>query len=246
LIDSHCHLDDARFESDLSAVVVRAQLQGIHRFIIAGVHPRRWHDQQQIQQQYVGVFNAFGIHPWFADAYQDADMQTLETLLPHAIGIGECGLDFTPNRPDQALQIVCFEQHIHLALETKLPLIMHQVQANDAMLAMLKPYPSLRGVLHGFSGSLEQAEAFVRLGFCIGIGTRVLNPHAKKLQRLAQHLPLGVILLESDAPDGLPKGERNEPANIRKVSQYLANLRNQHENTIVARCSQNTEELFHL
>lgn len=254
MIDSHCHLDDARFvakgstaaSDGLTAVLARARKVGVQHFIIAGVHPRQWHDQQDIQQQHEGVFNAFGVHPWFSDAYDDEDMLRLKALLPKAVAIGECGLDFTPSRPDKALQVQCFQRHIGLAVETKLPLILHQVKASDAMLGMLKEYPMLRGVVHGFSGSLEQAEDFVRLGFCIGIGSRLLNPQARKLQRLAQFLPLDAILLESDAPHGLPKAERNEPAIIRKVAHCLATLRNQDENTIVTRCRKNTEELFHL
>jgi len=246
LIDSHCHLDDACFHDDLDAVLVRAENAGVHHVIIAGIHPRQWQHQQKIQQQYQAVSNAFGVHPWFSDDYQHEDMHTLEALLPKAVAIGECGLDFTPHRPNQDLQIQCFQQHIDLALQTELPLIIHQVKAHDVMLSMLKPHPCLRGVVHGFSGSLEQAECFIRLGFSIGIGLRVLNPHAKKLQRLAQSLPLDAILLESDAPDGLPNGVRNEPANICQLSEYLAVLRNQDESTIVARCRKNTEELFHL
>jgi len=246
LIDSHCHLDDARFENDLEKVLARAKTQNIQRFIIAGVHHRQWQKQQYIQQKYQGVFNAFGIHPWFCHEHQSEHFNRLASLLSHAVAIGECGLDFSPNKPHRDIQTQCFQRHIELSNTTKLPLIIHSVHANDTTLMMLKPYPSLRGVIHGFSGSLEQAKNFLRLGFFIGMGTRVLNPHAKKLQRLAQQLPLDAILLESDAPSGLPQGERNEPANIRKVSKYMASLRNQDENIIVAACSKNTEELFQL
>jgi len=246
LIDSHCHLDDARFSNDLDDVLARAKAQDIERFIIAGVHHRQWAYQQQIQQQYQGVFNAFGIHPWFCHEHQHEHVNRLESLLPHAVAIGECGLDFCAHRPNQTLQIECFQRHITLSNQTGLPLIIHSVHAHDTTLMMLKPYPSLRGVMHGFSGSLEQAKNFLHLGFFIGMGTRVLNPHAKKLQRLAQQLPLDAILLESDAPSGLPQGERNEPANIRKVSKYMASLRNQDENIIVAACNKNAEELFQL
>ncbi|MBL1353007.1 MAG: TatD family hydrolase [Zetaproteobacteria bacterium] len=246
MIDSHCHLDDARFADDLDGVLARAQAQGIERFIMAGVHHRQWYQQQKIQRQYQGVFNAFGIHPWFCLEHQSEHFNRLESLLSHAVAIGECGLDFCAHRPDKAWQKRCFQRHITLSNQTGLPLIIHSVHAHDTTLMMLKPYPSLRGVMHGFSGSLEQAKNFLRLGFFIGMGTRVLNPHAKKLRKLACELPLESILLESDAPSGLPKGERNEPVNIRKVSRYIASLRNQDENIIVAACNKNAEELFQL
>ncbi|MDQ6990492.1 MAG: TatD family hydrolase [Mariprofundaceae bacterium] len=244
MIDSHCHLDDARFDDDLEQVLDHAKSRGVDQFIVAGVHHRRWHKQQEIQQQHEGVLNAFGVHPWFCHEHQAEHLNMLESLLPDAVAIGECGLDFCTSRPDQNIQKECFRVHLEWAKKTGLPLIIHSVRAHETMFMMLRDYPSLHGVIHGFVGSLEQAQSFLRLGFLIGLGTRILNPHAKKIQKLVSQLPLNAIVLESDAPDGLPKGARNEPANICQVSQYIANLRNQDERIIVAACNKNTEELF--
>jgi len=247
MIDSHCHLDDVRFQKDLSQVITHAEQLGVRRFIIAGVRHSQWEKQQKIKSQYPHIiFNAFGIHPWFCHEHNVLHQQQLSNLLDGAIAIGECGLDFTPNKPPEALQRTWFQWHIEQAQARRLPLIIHAVKSLDAVMQQLKPYPSLRGVIHGFSGNFQQAEKLIAMGFHLGIGARLLHPHARKLHHLASQLPLHALLLESDAPDGLGKVQRNEPAIIATIAQKLAMLRNQDESTIVAACTQNTEELFQL
>jgi len=246
MIDSHCHLDDLRFRQDLPDVLARAHQHGVERFIIAGVRQSQWAIQDHLKRQYTGIFNAFGVHPWFCHEHSEASLQILAEQLHDAVAVGECGLDFMPNRPPQALQIQWFQWQIDLAEQHHLPLIIHTVKSADTVFRLLKSHPSARGVIHGFSGSMQQAEQFMRLGFYIGIGTRAMHPRAKKIQQLAQNLPLSAMLLESDAPDGSPDQQLNEPYRLAELTCYLAKLRNQHESTIVAACTHNSEELFQL
>ena len=246
MIDSHCHLDDSRVQQDLAAMLQRAHRVGVTHHVIAGVHHRRWSLQQAIQQRYTGVSNAFGVHPWFCHEHQEQDWQQLFDYIPDAVAIGECGLDGMKHRPPMALQKRWFQKHIDLAAETGLPLVIHAVKAVHEVLAMLQPYPQIRGVVHGFSGSLEQANEVMRAGFLLGMGTRVMNNPSEKVRQMLCGIPLSSILLESDAPDGLPQGERNEPANLRQVVTALSKLRNQDESLIVSACTAQTKELFHL
>ncbi len=246
MIDSHCHLDDSRFQNDLAAVLQRAHMAGVTHHVIAGVHHRRWSLQREIQQRYTGVSNAFGVHPWFCHEHQEEHGQQLRDYLSDAVAIGECGLDGMKHRPPMALQKIWFQKHIDLAAETGLPLVIHAVKTVGEVLAMLQPYPQIRGVLHGFSGSLEQANEVMRAGLLLGIGTRTLNKPSEKVRQMLCQIPLSSMLLESDAPDGLRQGERNEPANLRQVVATLSKLRNQDESLIVSACTAQTKELFHL
>ncbi|PCI42659.1 MAG: hypothetical protein COB41_09210 [Proteobacteria bacterium] len=249
MIDSHCHLDDPHFSGDLKEVLLRAKQAGIQQLIIPGVQHGQWSAQQALAAQYQNISNAFGIHPWYCDQHDNAHLEQLEKLLPHAIAVGECGLDFMPNRPDHATQIKCFQKQLQLAQQFNLPLIIHSVKSADQVALQLRPYPQLRGVIHGFSGSLQQAKVFIKLGFYIGIGTRLLqNEQRNQGQRIhtfLQNLPLESLLLESDAPDGL-KNQRNEPANLLDVAQSLATIRQIPLASVQKQCTLNTKELFSL
>jgi len=245
-IDSHCHLDDARFNDDLDMVLSRADAQNIKQFIVPAVNASQWVTQQALKTSHPNIFNAFGIHPWFCHQHRNEHLVQLETLLQQAIAVGECGLDLMPNRPALDLQMFWFEAQLKLAEKHQLPVIIHAVKSTDMVLKTLKSYPNIRGVIHGFSGSLQQAEALTKVGFFLGIGTRLIQSDSKKAQQLLKSIPLEVMLLETDAPDGLGAEQRNEPCHLIQVAEYIAKLRNQDVNTILLTCSQNTRELFKL
>lgn len=245
-IDSHCHLDHIKFNHDLPEILTRANQQGVQQFIVAGVGFQQWPEQQRIKSLYPNIFNAYGIHPWFCDLHQEAHLEQLDTLLSNAIAVGECGLDLMPNRPDLDKQLWWFQAQLALAKKNDLPLIIHSVKAGDTVAQQLKKYPESRGVIHGFSGSLQQANNFIQLGFLIGIGTRLIQASTANTQALLTALPLASILLETDAPDGLGKDMRNEPANLIQVANAMAKLRNQDSETILTACSKNAKELFQL
>jgi len=246
MIDSHCHLDDPRFSKDLEHILLRAHQSGIQHFIIPGVQHGQWSAQQALATQQANISSAFGIHPWYCDQHDNSHLEQLEKLLPHAIAVGECGLDFMPKRPAHHIQIACFQKQIQLAIQFDLPLMIHSVKSADQVAAQLRPYPQLCGVIHGFSGSIQQATAFIKLGFYIGIGTRLLQNKGQKTNALPQKLPLESLLLETDAPDGLGKQQRNEPANLLDVAKRLATIRGIPLESVQQQCTRNTKELFSL
>jgi len=245
MIDSHCHLDDARFADDVQSILKHATARGIEKFIIPGVRSEQWPLQQHLEATYSTIHNAFGIHPWFCHQHNDSHLYQLEALLPHAIAVGECGLDFSIQQPDMDTQRYFFQKQLALADTFKLPVIVHCVQSTEHVAMQLRSYPQLRGVIHGFAGSLQQAETFINMGFSIGIGTRLLQRPGKKAKALLHKLPLTSILLESDAPDGL-KYQRNEPANLIDIAQTLATLRQISLECVQSQCTRNTKELFSL
>lgn len=245
-IDSHCHLDHVSFNHDLSQVLQHAKDIGIHKFIVPSVGFHQWEEQQRIQAEHPQTFHAFGVHPWFCDLHEEAHLEQLDDLLDNAIAVGECGLDFMPNKPNQDKQLWWFEAQLALAEKHDLPLIIHSVKAGDKVASCLKKHVKTRGVVHGFSGSLQQAQAFIKLGFFIAIGTRLIRTNPNKTNDLVTQLPLSSILLETDSPDGLGKHARNEPKELMLVANIVAKLRQQPPEEVLDICSKNAQELFNL
>ncbi|MBL4760503.1 MAG: TatD family hydrolase [Mariprofundaceae bacterium] len=244
MIDSHCHLNDSRFANDLQSILLRAAQAGVEKLIIPGVQSGQWQKQQRLKDIYPNIYNAFGIHPWYCDQHNDSHIQQLEALLPHAIAVGECGLDFSPSRPAYDIQQHFFQKQLELAKTFNLPLMIHSVKSADQVATQLRSCSGLCGVIHGFSGSIQQAETFINMGFFIGIGTRLLQNQGQRASTLLHELPLESLLLETDAPDGLGKQQRNEPANLLDVAQKLATIRGISLESVQQQCTKNTKELF--
>ena len=245
-IDSHCHLDHVSFNHDLPQVLQQANDVGIQQFIVPSVGFHQWEEQQRIQTKHPNTFHAYGVHPWFCDLHEEAHLEQLDDLLDNAIAVGECGLDFMPNKPNQDKQLWWFEAQLSLAEKHDLPLIIHSVKAADKVASFLKKHAKTRGVIHGFSGSLQQAQVFIKLGFHIAIGTRLIRANPSKTKDLVTQLPLTSILLETDSPDGLGKHVRNEPKELMLVANIVAKLRQQQPEEVLNICTQNAQELFNL
>ncbi len=243
-IDSHCHLDHASFEHDLTAVLQRAMDDGVSKFVVAGTAFHQWDNQQALEQKYPNIYNAYGIHPWFCDLHTEEHLEQLDDRLDDAIAVGECGLDLMPNKPDIEKQTFWFEAQLALAKKHDLPAIVHSVKAHDLVVRSLKKVKSSRGVVHGFSGNMQQAQALIDCGYFIGIGTRLIKTHSDKAIALLRELPLRHMLLETDAPDGMGKDVRNEPKELILVANIVAKIREQAPETVLDTCSQNAKELF--
>ena len=245
-IDTHCHLNHESFKHDLSDVIARANQDGVGRFIVSAVTAWQWVEQLCLSTENDCIYNTFSIHPWYCTQHQEKHLQQLEELIPDLVGIGECGLDLMPNRPALEAQMPWFLRQVELAVKYDKPLVIHSVKASDIILKELKRFPAARGVVHGFSGSMQQAKAYIDQGFHIGIGTRMVRTDSAKTESLMKELPLESILLETDAPNGLGQSSRNEPKGIILVANVLAKLRNQPVQDILATCTKNAEELFKL
>ncbi|MDO5058471.1 MAG: TatD family hydrolase [Neisseria sp.] len=224
--DTHVHLADPQLASQLNAVLQQAEAAGVHRFIVPSAEQSDWPAVAALNAP--NIRPAFGIHPWFADT---ADKQSFTQLAdwlaeyPHAL-VGETGLDYLRSRDEteRERQRQTFSGHIRLAAEFGRPLILHHVGAAQDTVRLLKEAKfRYGGFAHAFSGSLEEARAFTRLGFKIGIGSLLLNPNAKKIRRAAAELPPQDIVLETDSPFML-KNAVNTPENIRKIAEITAAL----------------------
>jgi TatD DNase family protein len=250
LIDSHCHLDDRRFDADRADVLARSLAVGVDCWIAPSVAACGWSGLAALAGRMEGVKPAFGLHPWFCAEHGADDLQQLEVLLPQAVAIGECGLDGGRIAlVDMQTQLRWFRAQLDLALAHDLPVIVHACKSIDPVCREIRARPGLRGVVHGFTGSRQQAEALIGLGFLLGIGSAITRPQNRRLQTLAAELPPEALLLESDAPDQPPfahRGERNEPALLLEIAEQLATLRAVSPADLVRQCNLNATELFRL
>ena len=251
LIDSHCHFDAQAFEIDRDAVQDRAHKSGVRTIISPAVTAASWPQLQRVTAEYPHIYPAYGLHPMFIDQHQHGDIAALEQWLDREkpVAVGECGLDFYDTQDNRKQQMKYFEGQLSLASNRKLPVIIHARKAVEAVLQCVHQYLGLRGVIHSYSGSLEQARLFIDRGFYLGFGGPVTWPKSTRLQKLIRALPLEAILLETDAPDQADashRGERNEPSFLPVIAEKIASLKGLEFEDVASATTKNTIELFGL
>jgi len=249
IIDSHCHLDDERFDPDRAQVIQRARDAGIFQFIVPSTTASRWVKVKQVTCQYPGVFASYGLHPMFMQEHTQRDICELDAWLDkeQAVAVGECGIDLYIGKSDQQQQLELFRSQLNIASNHQLPVIIHARISLDIILKELRKVPVGSGVIHSFSGSLQQAQQLVDLGYKLGIAATVSFERAKKLRHVVGQIEIGALLLESDAPDqpgAQHKGERNEPAFGVEHLAVMAELRGMSQQSLKKCLTQNTRELF--
>jgi TatD DNase family protein len=249
LVDSHCHLDAAEFDADRHAVIARAQASGVTRQIVPAVDAAHWAKLRDVCSRGTGLFPAYGLHPMYLDVHRPEHLTQLREWIERErpVAVGECGLDYFVEGLDRDTQSLYFDGQLRLAREFDLPVVVHARRAVDAVIAAIRKTGKLRGVVHSYSGSVEQARQLWDLGFLIGLGGPVTYDRANRLRQLASTMPLEFLLLETDAPDqpdaGI-RGQRNEPARLANVLAVIAQLRQQSQTDIAAVTTANAERLF--
>ena len=243
-IDTHCHLDAPEFARDVDAVRQQAAALGVRHCVLPAVTRAGWPAVQRLAQRF-GDSYALGIHPLYTGAAADEDLAALEARRaqqlsdPRLVAVGEIGLDHFVPGLDAARQLHFYRAQLRLARRFGLPVILHVRRSADTLLRALREIPVPGGIAHAFNGSLQQAQAFVALGFKLGFGGALTFERALQLRRLAPQLPLAALVLETDAPDMPPQWlytpaaarmagraqERNSPAELPRIAQVLAGLR---------------------
>lgn len=251
LADSHVHLDDEHFDADREAVIARARQAGVATQIIPGVTRRSWSRIQRLCADHADLHPAYGLHPLFLAEHRPEDLPALaEWLHRHRpVAVGEIGLDYFVDGLPAERQLDYFRSQLALARQFELPVIIHARRATEQVIAELRRIGGLRGVIHSYAGSEEQARQLWKLGFHLGLGGPLTYPRAQRLRRLVASMPLEWLLLETDAPDqpnAGHRGERNEPARLPEVLQTVAELRGQSPEEIAAATTANTRRLFGL
>jgi len=251
LIDTHLHLDADEFASDREAVIKRAQSAGVNRFLIPSVWPANFTTVRDLAARLPGSVFALGVHPMYVEQTDDSAIVLLRAALQMggACAVGEIGLDGFVEGADTARQEWFFAEQLKLAREFDLPVVLHVRRAQDRVLKYLRRHRVRGGIAHAFNGSLQQAETFIELGFKLGFGGAMTYSGSTRIRELARTLPLESIVLESDAPDIPPAwlaGGRNEPGEVAKFAQVLAELRGIREDEVAAVTTRNAEVVLGL
>jgi TatD DNase family protein len=248
LYDSHCHLDAPEFDPDRDQVLARARAAGVARQLVPAVDRSGWEKLRGICAADPGLRPAYGLHPMYLDRHQPGHLDELSDWLARErpAAVGECGLDFFVEGLDPQVQRDYFHGQLALAREHDLPVVLHARRAVDEVIAALRR-TGLRGVVHSWSGSEEQARQLFDLGFHLGIGGPVTFERAQRLRRTVAAMPIEHLLLETDAPDqpdAAHRGQRNEPARIGEVLRTVAALRGVEPAEIAAATTANATRLF--
>lgn len=251
LTDSHCHLDDDRFDAIREQVLTRASAAGVDRIVIPATTANRWDKLRQLCASQAGLYPAYGLHPMFIEQHQLTHLRELDEWLQRErpVAVGECGIDFYHSRADEPWQKQLFEEQLQLANNHRLPLIVHVRKALDEVISLLRRHAQYGGVVHSFAGSEQQARQLYDLGFRLGIAATVTFERARKLRAVVAAMPVEALLLESDAPDqpgNAHRGELNEPAFIVEHLQTMAELRRCDPAELAASLNRNAESLFKL
>jgi len=247
--DSHCHLDDPRFDPDRDAVVERAKAAGVDRIIAPAITRETWPRLQAVCARHRQVFPAYGLHPMFMASHQPADIDALAEWLTtqRPLAVGECGLDFQHDRDSRRRQLDLFDAQLALARQHDLPVIVHARKAVEEAIGLIRRHPGIRGVFHSYGGSYEQARRLLDLGFFFGIGGPYTWSRSRRLQALLPKLPPDHLLLETDAPDQPDerhRGQRNEPAFITEIAAFVARRLDTDIETLAGITSRNADRLF--
>ncbi len=294
--DSHCHLDDIAFSEQLPALLAQCQQLAINRIIVPSIAPDNFTQVLNLAKRCrdnlsnitntnpIKIYPCLGIHPWFLQALNDSHLQTLSELVIKSrneiIAVGEIGIDGAIAKqavnhgqtPEDNLhhQQHFFDFQLNLAKQQNLPVIIHHRQSHDKIMPFLKKYQLERkGIIHGFSGSYQQAMGYIDLGFKLGVGSTITYSRAKKTINTLKRLPLESLVLETDAPsmplsrevtgeevltnnegkeqkklETLVSSPANSPVNLIKIFEVLSTIRPESSEEIANQLEHNINQIF--
>ena len=256
LFDSHCHLIFSAFDHDRHRVLQNCIQLGIHDICIPSTCLNEWESIFQLASTYKlpKLYIALGLHPYFVANHDFSHLEALDKQLalnnPNLIAVGEIGLDFAnpTAQANKEQQETLFNEQLNLARFYKQPVIIHARKSHDMILKRLRTLKLDKGgIIHAFSGSEQQAQQYIDLGFKLGFGGGVTYERAKKTRKLAASLPLSSVVLETDAPD-MPlfghQGKRNSPEKLPIILETIAQLRPEPIEEIALQTTKNAKTIF--
>jgi len=246
--DSHCHLQDERFEGRLDEVLTRARAVGLTAFACCGCQENDWEAVLELSSRHRDIVPLLGLHPWYVRGASVRWLARLEEGLgAHRAGLGECGLDFALEDADRELQERVFRSQLELARGLERPVSIHCRKAWESLLRISREIglPGAGAMVHSFSGSAEVALQLQELGYHLSFSCSLANPRNRRAAKALRAVWPERLLFETDAPDIAPPGiELNEPANIRQVSAAAAEILGVDECELAARVHRNARALF--
>ena len=253
LIDSHAHLDDERFDRDRERLIESLKENGIDLVINPGDDLQSSIKAVALAEKYENIYAAVGVHPHAAKEMDDATIGILKSFTNRekVIAIGEIGLDYYYDNSPRDIQRQRFIEQLNLAKEVDLPVIIHSRSAAGETFEILKEAQdgNLEGVLHCYSGSVEMAIEYIKLGFYISIAGPITFKNSKVAKEVAKAVPLDKLLIETDSPYLTPepyRGKRNEPIYVRYVAGTIAEAKGLSFEEIAKATAENAKKLFRI
>lgn len=252
-IDTHVHLNADQYDDDLQEVIARALEVNVNKMIVIGFDRKTIERAMKLAEDYPFIYAVIGWHPVDAIDCTDEDLQWIEELSANekVVGLGEMGLDYYWDKSPKEVQQALFRKQIRLAQKVNLPIIIHNREATEDVLRILKEEEAhlTGGIMHCFGGSVETAKQCIDMNFMISLGGPVTFKNAKKPKEVATEIPLKHLLIETDAPYLAPhphRGKRNEPSLVPLVAEEIARLKGIPIEEVAEATTKNAERFFKL
>ncbi|GIN42281.1 MULTISPECIES: TatD family hydrolase [Heyndrickxia] len=251
LFDTHVHLNDSQYDLDLKEVIQNAQNAGVKKMVVVGFDRPTINRAMELIETYDFLYASIGWHPVDAIDMSDEDLIWIEELTKHpkVVALGEMGLDYHWDKSPKEIQKEVFRKQIRLAKKVKLPIVIHNREATQDIVDILKEEDAqeVGGIMHCFSGSPEIARECINMNFYISLGGPVTFKNAKKPKEVALEIPLNRLLIETDCPYLAPhpyRGKRNEPAYVKLVAEQIAEIKGISFEEVAKQTSLNANKLF--
>ncbi|EYE89756.1 hydrolase TatD [Fervidicella metallireducens AeB] len=250
IFDSHAHYDDEAFKNDLEEVIDKIKRAGVNRVLNCGADLKSCITTTELTHKYDFIYGAVGIHPHSADEVFNNINKIGDMLQNEKIqAVGEIGLDYYYDTHDRNLQIKAFKEQMDLAKQLDFPVVIHDRDAHEDTLKVIKEFKGVKGVLHCYSGSLEFAKEILKEDYYLGFTGVVTFKNAKKAIEVVQHIPLDKILIETDCPYMAPvphRGERNDSSYLLHVADKIAQIKGIGYDEVCKATYENASTLFRL
>ncbi|WAA12331.1 TatD family hydrolase [Fervidibacillus halotolerans] len=251
LFDTHAHLNADQYEEDVEEVIQRAKDAGVENMVIVGFDRKTIERAMELVETYDHLYACIGWHPVDAIDCTEEDLLWIERLSSHpkVVALGEMGLDYHWDKSPKEIQKDVFRKQIQLAKKVKLPIVIHNREATEDVIKILKEEHAeeVGGIMHSFSGSPEIAKECINMNFYISLGGPVTFKNAKKPKQVAKEVPIDKLLIETDCPYLTPhpfRGKRNEPAYIRYIAEEIAKIKGITFEELAQKTTENAKKLF--
>jgi TatD DNase family protein len=253
LFDTHVHLNADQFNEDRDVVIKRAEEAGVKYMVVVGFDRKTIPLAIEIAESYENIYAAVGWHPVDAIDMTEDDLRWIEELSQHpkVVAIGEMGLDYHWDKSPHDVQKEVFRKQIALAKRVKLPIIIHNREATEDIVAILKEEDAkeVGGIMHCFSSTPEIAQECLDMNFYISLGGPVTFKNAKEPKEVAKVVPINRLLIETDCPFLAPhpyRGKRNEPSYVKLIAEKVAELKEITLEELATKTTANAKELFRI
>lgn len=251
LFDTHTHINVNQFDEDRDEVIRRAREAGVKEMVVVGFDNETIDAAMKLAESHDFIYAAVGWHPVDAVDMRDDDLNRLEELTKHpkVVALGEMGLDYHWDKSPKEVQKEVFRKQIALAKKTNMPIVIHNREATEDIVQILKEEDAseVGGIMHCYSAGLDEAKQCLDMNFYISFGGPVTFKNAKLPKEVAKEIPLDQLLVETDCPFLCPhpyRGKRNEPAYVKFVAEKIAELKGISLEELAEKTSDNARRLF--